>query len=51
MVLWSEETESSKPFPSQSVHLAGMSERLPSGKLTSTNKTPRRQMLLIAAKF
>jgi hypothetical protein len=28
-----------------------VSERLPSGKLTSTNKTPRQQILLIAVKL
>jgi hypothetical protein len=33
----------------QSVHAAGMSERLPSGKLASNNRTPRLRMLLITA--
>src|SRR5208337_4503309 len=33
----------------QSVHSAGMSDRLPSGKTTRTRRTPRRRMLLIAA--
>lgn len=32
----------------QSVHAAGMSERLPFGRMTSTSSTPRRLMLLIA---
>jgi hypothetical protein len=34
----------------QSVHFAGMSERLPSGRLTSRSNTPRRRMLLMTAK-
>lgn len=33
----------------QSVHTAGMSDRLPFGRMTSTNNTPRRLMLLITA--
>ena len=33
----------------QSVHSAGTSDRLPSGKATRTRRTPRRRMLLIAA--
>src|ERR1700736_4109988 len=33
----------------QSVHSAGMSDRLPSGKTTRTRRTPRRRMLLITA--
>lgn len=33
----------------QSVHAAGMSERLPFGRITSTSSTPRRLMLPIAA--
>ena len=33
----------------QSVHAAGMSDRLPFGRMTSTSKTPRRLMLLITA--
>jgi hypothetical protein len=33
----------------QSVHAAGMSDRLPFGKMTSTSNTPRRLMLLITA--
>ena len=35
--------------PAQSVHSAGMSDRLPSGKTTRTRRTPRRRMLLIAS--
>jgi hypothetical protein len=31
----------------QSVHAAGMSDRLPFGRMTSTSSTPRRLMLLI----
>jgi len=31
----------------QSVHAAGMSERLPFGRMTRTSSTPRRLMLLI----
>ena len=31
----------------QSVHAAGMSDRLPFGRMTSTSKTPRRLRLLI----
>jgi hypothetical protein len=33
----------------QSVQLAGMSDRLPSGKTTRAKTTPRRRMLLITA--
>ena len=33
----------------QSVHVAGMSDRLPFGRMTSTSNTPRRLMLLITA--
>ena len=33
----------------QSVHAAGMSDRLPFGRTTSTSNTPRRLMLLITA--
>jgi hypothetical protein len=33
----------------QSVQLAGMSDRLPSGKTTRAKRTPRRRMLLITA--
>lgn len=33
----------------QSVHAAGMSDRLPFGRMTSTRNTPRRLMLLITA--
>ena len=33
--------------PRQSVHAAGMSDRLPFGRMTSTSTTPRRLMLLI----
>lgn len=33
----------------QSVHAAGMSDRLPFGRMTSTSNTPRRLMLLITA--
>ena len=35
---------------SQSVHAAGISERLPSGRLTRRSKTPRRLMLLMTTK-
>ena len=35
--------------PRQSVHAAGMSDRLPFGRMTSTSSTPRRLMLPIAA--
>jgi len=35
--------------PRQSVHAAGMSDRLPFGRMTSTSKTPRRLILLITA--
>ena len=31
----------------QSVHAAGMSDRLPFGRMTSASRTPRRLMLLI----
>ena len=31
----------------QSVHAAGMSDRLPFGRMTSTSNTPRRLILLI----
>jgi len=34
----------------QSVHAAGMSERLPSGRHASNNITPRRRMLPITAR-
>ena len=33
--------------PRQSVHAAGMSDRPPFGRMTSTSRTPRRLMLLI----
>jgi hypothetical protein len=33
----------------QSVHAAGMSERVPFGKITRTRRTPRRRMLVITA--
>lgn len=33
----------------QLVHAAGMSDRLPFGRMTSTSNTPRRLMLLITA--
>ena len=33
----------------QSVHFAGINERLPSGRATRTKRTPRRRILLIAA--
>src|SRR6516164_171456 len=33
----------------QSVQAAGMSERVPFGKITSTTRTPRRRMLVITA--
>ena len=33
----------------QSVHAAGMSDRLPFGRMTSTSNTPCRLMLLITA--
>ena len=33
----------------QSVHAAGMSDRLPFGRMTSTSSSPRRLMLLITA--
>ena len=33
----------------QSVHAAGMSDRLPFGRMTSKSNTPRRLMLLITA--
>jgi hypothetical protein len=33
----------------QSVHAAGMSDRLPFGRMTNTSNTPRRLMLLITA--
>ena len=39
------------PFTCQSVHAAGMSERLPSGKLASNSRMPRLRMLLITAKL
>jgi hypothetical protein len=38
-------------FNCQSVHAAGMRDRLPSGKLASNSKTPRRRMLLIIGKL
>jgi hypothetical protein len=38
-------------FTCQSVHVAGMSERLPSGKLASNSRTPRLRMLSITAKL
>jgi hypothetical protein len=37
------------PASRQSVHAAGMSERLPFGRMTSTSSAPRRLMLLITA--
>jgi hypothetical protein len=40
-----------RPATSQSVHAAGISERLPSGRLTRRSKTPRRLMLLMTAKL
>jgi hypothetical protein len=39
------------PFTCQSVHAAGMSERLPSGKLASNSRMPRRRMLPMTAKL
>ncbi|HEX4707764.1 MAG TPA: hypothetical protein VH229_08535 [Candidatus Udaeobacter sp.] len=39
------------PFSWQSVQAAGMSERLPSGRVTSNNKTPRLRMLPMTAKL
>lgn len=33
----------------QSVQIAGMSDRLPSGKIARTRSTPRRRILLITA--
>jgi hypothetical protein len=39
------------PFTFQSVHAAGMSERLPSGKLASNSRTPRLRMLPMTAKL
>ncbi len=38
-------------FTCQSVHVAGMSERLPSGKLASSSRTPRLRMLPMTAKL
>jgi hypothetical protein len=38
-------------FICQSVHAAGMSERLPSGKLASNRRTPRLRMLPMMAKL
>jgi hypothetical protein len=38
------------PLTFQSVHAAGMSERLPSGKLASNSRTPRLRMLPMTAK-
>jgi hypothetical protein len=35
-------------LPRQLVHAAGMSDRLPFGRMTSTSSEPRRLMLLIA---
>jgi len=35
---------------SQSVHAAGMSERVPSGRVTSNSRMPRLRMLLMTAK-
>jgi hypothetical protein len=37
------------PASRQSVHTAGMSDRLPFGRMTSTSSTSRRLMLLITA--
>jgi hypothetical protein len=37
-------------FNCQSVHAAGMSERLPSGRLASNSRTPRLRMLLMTGK-
>jgi hypothetical protein len=39
------------PFTCQSVHAAGMSERLPSGKLASNSKAPRLRMLPMTGKL
>ena len=39
------------PFSCQSVHAAGMSERLPSGRLASNRRTPRLRILLMTAKL
>lgn len=48
--VWSISSVLSDASPSrQSVHAAGMSDRLPFGRMTSTSSTPRRLMLLIAA--
>ena len=37
------------PVSRQLVHAAGMSDRLPFGRITRTSNTPRRLMLLITA--
>jgi len=50
--VWSISSSPSDAAPSasrQSVHAAGMSDRLPFGRITSTSNTPRRLMLLITA--
>jgi hypothetical protein len=39
------------PFSGQSVHAAGMSERLPSGRLASNRRRPRLRILLMTAKL
>jgi hypothetical protein len=41
----------SASFSRQSVHAAGMSERLPSGRLASNRRTPRLRILLMTAKL
>ena len=40
--------DASTPASRQSVHAAGMSDRLPFGRMTRTSNTPRRLMLWIA---
>lgn len=48
--VWSISSSSSEASASrQSVQAAGMSDRLPFGRTTSTSNTPRRLMLLITA--
>jgi hypothetical protein len=46
--VWSISSSLGDASPSrQSVHAAGMSDRLPFGRMMSTSSTPRRLMLLI----
>jgi len=48
--VWSISSSPSEASASrQSVQAAGMSDRLPFGRMTSTSNTPRRLMLLITA--